>query len=145
MPTKIYVNLPVKDLARSTEFFDKLGFAFDKRFSNDRAGCLIISDDIYAMLITEPFFRSFTTKELADASRTTEAIVALEVDTRQQVDEMAARALESGGSPASEPMEQDGMYERSFADPDGHLWEVFHMDPAAGCPLDKATTGRFRQ
>jgi predicted lactoylglutathione lyase len=131
MPTKIYVNLPVKDLARSTEFFNKLGFSFDERFSNDQAGCLIISDDIYAMLITEPFFRSFTTKELADASQTTEAIVALEVDTRQQVDEMAARALESGGSPASEPMEQDGMYERSFADPDGHLWEVFHMDPAA--------------
>jgi len=124
MPTKIYVNLPVKDLARSTEFFNKLGFSFDERFSNDQAGCLIISDDIYAMLITEPFFRSFTTKELADASQTTEAIVALEVDTRQQVDEMAARALESGGSPASEPMEQDGMYERSFADPDGHLWEV---------------------
>jgi predicted lactoylglutathione lyase len=131
MPTKIYVNLPVKDLARSTEFFNKLGFSFDKQFSNDQAGCLIISNDIYAMLITEPFFRSFTTKELADTSKTTEAIVALEVDTRQQVDEMAARALESGGSPASEPMEQDGMYERSFADPDGHLWEVFHMDPAA--------------
>lgn len=130
MPTKIYVNLPVKDLARSTEFFNKLGFSFDKQFSNDKAGCLIISNDIYAMLITEPFFRSFTTKELADTSKTTEAIVALEVDTRQQVDEMAARALESGGSPASEPMEQDGMYERSFADPDGHLWEVFHMDPA---------------
>jgi predicted lactoylglutathione lyase len=131
MPTKIYVNLPVKDLPRSTEFFSKLGFSFDERFSNDQAGCLIISDDIYAMLITEPFFRSFTTKELADASKTTEAIVALEVGTKQQVDEMAARALESGGSPASEPMEQDGMYERSFADPDGHLWEVFHMEPAA--------------
>lgn len=131
MPTKIYVNLPVKDLARSTEFFNKLGFSFDERFSNDQSGCLIIGDDIYAMLITEPFFRSFTTKELADASKATEAIVALEVDTRQQVDEMAGRALASGGSPASEPMEQDGMYERSFADPDGHLWEVFHMDAAA--------------
>ena len=95
MPTKIYVNLPVKDLARSTEFFNKLGFSFDERFSNDQAGCLIISDDIYAMLITEPFFRSFTTKELADASQTTEAIVALEVDTRQQVDEMAARVERS--------------------------------------------------
>jgi uncharacterized protein len=131
MPTKIYVNLPVKDLARSTEFFGKLGFSFDERFSNDQAGCLIISDDIYAMLITEPFFRSFTTKELADASKTTEAIVALEVDTRQQVDEMASMALKSGASPASEPMEQDGMYERSFADPDGHQWEVFHIDRAA--------------
>ncbi|HEX2320698.1 MAG TPA: hypothetical protein VHJ18_17090 [Streptosporangiaceae bacterium] len=70
MPTKIYVNLPVKDLARSTEFFSKLGFSFDEQFSNDQAGCLIISDDIYAMLITEPFFRSFTTQELAHASKT---------------------------------------------------------------------------
>ncbi|MGN6793044.1 MAG: VOC family protein [Streptosporangiaceae bacterium] len=131
MPTKIYVNLPVKDLARSAEFFTKLGFSFDERFSNDEAGCLIISDHIYAMLITEPFFRTFTTKDLADASKTTETIVALELDSRQQVDQMAARALESGGSPASQPMEQDGVYERSFADPDGHLWEVFHMDPAA--------------
>lgn len=131
MPTKIYVNLPVKDLARSAEFFTRLGFSFDERFSNDEAGCLIISDHIYAMLITEPFFRTFTTKDLADASKTTETIVALELDGRQQVDQMAARALESGGSPASQPMEQDGVYERSFADPDGHLWEVFHMDPAA--------------
>jgi uncharacterized protein len=69
VPTKIYVNLPVKDLASSTELFSKLGFSFDERFSNERAGCLIISDDTYAMLITEPFFRSFTTKELAHASK----------------------------------------------------------------------------
>jgi len=131
MPTRIYVNLPVKDVARSAEFFSKLGFDLDERFSSDNASCLVITDDIYAMLIAEPFFQTFTTKELADASQTTEAIIALEMDTRLQVDEMAARALESGGSPASEPMEQDGMYERSFADPDGHLWEGFHMDPAA--------------
>jgi predicted lactoylglutathione lyase len=83
MPAKIYVNLPVKDLARSTEFVNKLGFPFDERFSNDKAGGVIISDDIYAMLITEPFFRTFTTKDLTDASKTTEAIVALEVDVRE--------------------------------------------------------------
>jgi len=130
MSTKIFVNLPVKDLARSTEFFTKLGFPVDERFTNDSAGCLVISDDIYAMLITEQFFRRFTPRDIADASTSTEAIVALEVDSRERVDELADRALESGGSPANEPMEQDGMYERSFADPDGHLWEVFHMDPA---------------
>jgi len=128
---KIFVNLPVKDLARSTEFFTKLGFSIDERYTNESAGCLVISDDIYAMLITEQFFRTFTTKDLADASTTTEAIVALEVDSRERVDELADRALESGGSSASEPVEDDGMYERSFADPDGHLWEVFHMSPAA--------------
>jgi predicted lactoylglutathione lyase len=131
MSTKIFVNLPVQDLARSTEFFTRLGFSVDERFTNDNSRCLVISDDIYAMLVTEQLFRKFTTKDLADASTTTEAIVALEVDSRQRVDELAGRALESGGSPASEPMEQDGMYERSFADPDGHLWEVFHTESAA--------------
>ncbi|MGE5290652.1 MAG: VOC family protein [Micromonosporaceae bacterium] len=130
MSTKIFVNLPVKNLARSTEFFRKLGFSFDQRFSDENAGCLVISDDIYAMLLTEQFFRNFTTKELADATKTTEAIVALEVGGRQRVDELADRALASGGSPAGEPMEQDGMYGRSFQDPDGHLWEVFHMEVA---------------
>jgi uncharacterized protein len=130
MPTKIFVNLPVKDLARSTRFFTELGFSFDPRFTDENAGCLVISADSYAMLLTEPFFRNFTDKELADTSSTTEAILALEVASRQQVDELAERALVSGGSPAGEPMEQDGMYERSFQDPDGHLWEVFYMDPA---------------
>jgi predicted lactoylglutathione lyase len=131
MSTKIFVNLPVNDLARSTEFFTKLGFTFDERFSDKNAGCLVISDDIYAMLLTEPFFRDVTARDLADTSKTAEAVVALAVDSRLQVDELAGRALESGGSPASDPMEQDGIYERSFADPDGHLWEVFYIDPAA--------------
>ena len=131
MSTKIFVNLPVKDLARSTQFFTKLGFSVDERYTDEKAGCLVISDDIYAMLLTEEFFQTFTTKELADARRSTEAIVALQVDSRQRVDELADHALESGGSPAGEPMEQDGMYERSFADLDGHLWEVFHMERAA--------------
>jgi predicted lactoylglutathione lyase len=89
MSTKIFVNLPVKDLPRSTEFFTKLGFSIDKRYTDEKAGCLVISDDIYAMLLTEDFFRTFTTKELADARRSTEAIVALQVDSRQRVDELA--------------------------------------------------------
>jgi uncharacterized protein len=130
MPTKIFVNLPVRDLARSTGFFTGLGFSFDPRFTDENAACLVISDDIYAMLLTEPFFRNFTDKDLADTSTTAEAILALEVESRQRVDELAQRALVSGGSPAGEPMEQDGMYERSFQDPDGHLWEVFYLDPA---------------
>jgi predicted lactoylglutathione lyase len=131
MSTKIFVNLPVKDLARSTEFFTNLGFPVDECYTDKNAGCLVISDEIYVMLLTEEFFRTFTTKDLADASTTTEAIVALEVDSRHLVDLLADQALESGGSPAGEPMEHDGMYERSFADPDGHLWEVFHTDRAA--------------
>jgi uncharacterized protein len=131
MATKVFVNLPVKDLARSTEFFTGLGFPLDLRFSDERAGCLVISDDIYAMLLTEPFFQSFTARDIPDTSKTAEAIVALEVDTRQRVDELADQAVGTGGAPAGEPMEEYGMYVRRFEDPDGHLWEVFHMEPAA--------------
>ena len=131
MSTKIFVNLPVKDLARSTEFFTGLGFPLDQRFSDENAGCLVISDDIYAMLLTEPFFRSFTARGLPDTRKTAEAIVALEVGSRWRVDELADRAIGSGGAPAGEPMEEYGMYGRRFEDPDGHLWEVFHMDLAA--------------
>jgi predicted lactoylglutathione lyase len=131
MATRIFINLPVKDLARSTEFFTGLGFPLDQRFTDENAGCLIISDDIYAMLLTEPFFQTFTARDIPDTSKTAEAIVALEVDSRQRVDELADQAIGTGGAPAGEPMEQYGMYGRRFEDPDGHLWEVFHMDPAA--------------
>jgi predicted lactoylglutathione lyase len=130
MSTKIFVNLPVKDLGRSTAFFTGLGFSLDQRFSDEDASCLVISDDIYAMLLTEPFFRTFTTRDIPDTSQTAEAIVALEVGSRGRVDELTDRALGSGGALAGEPMEEDGMYGRRFEDLDGHLWEVFHMDPA---------------
>ena len=131
MSTKIFVNLPVRDLSRSIDFFTGLGFSFDAQFTDENAACLVISDDIYAMLLVEKFFKSFTPKQVADATRTTEAIVALGLDSREQVDELAGKALASGGRPANEPMEHDAMYGRSFQDPDGHIWEVFHLDPAA--------------
>src|SRR5262249_61271331 len=102
MPTKIFANLPVKDLPRSTEFFTKLGFSIDKHYTDGKAGCVVISDDIYAMLLTEEVFQTFTTKELADARRRTTAIAALEVDSRQRVAELAHRALESCSAPAGE-------------------------------------------
>jgi uncharacterized protein len=131
MSTKIFVNLPVRDLSRSIDFFTRLGFSFNQQFTDENAACLVITDDIYAMLLVEKFFRSFTPKEVADATRTTEAIVALGLDRREQVDELAERALAAGGKPANEPTDQDFMYGRSFQDPDGHIWEVFHLDPAA--------------
>jgi predicted lactoylglutathione lyase len=129
MTTKIFVNLPVKDLERSIDFFTELGYPLDPRFTDERAGCLVISDDIYAMLLAEPFFKSFTPKQVVDATRSTEAILAIEVGDRQQVDTLADRALAAGGQPANDPMDRDGMYARSFQDPDGHLWEVFHSAP----------------
>jgi predicted lactoylglutathione lyase len=131
MSTKIFVNLPVKDLGRSREFFGDLGYTFDPQFSDEQAACLVIDEDIYAMLLTEPFFTTFTHKEIADTDRSTEAIVALGVESRERVDELAGRALEAGGSPANDPQDEDFMYGRSFHDPDGHLWEVFFMDAGA--------------
>jgi predicted lactoylglutathione lyase len=128
MTTKIFVNLPVKDLDRSMDFFTELGYSFDPEFTDEQAGCLVISDDIYAMLLVEPFFQSFTPKQVVDATRSTEAILAIGVDDRQQVDTLVDKALTAGAQPATEPMDQEGMYMRSFQDLDGHLWEVFHME-----------------
>ncbi|MFF7675233.1 VOC family protein [Actinacidiphila glaucinigra] len=131
MSTQIFVNLPVQDLTRSKAFFGGLGFSFDDRFTDDNAACLVIGEGIFAMLLVEPFFRQFTKKEVADATKTTEAIVCLGVESRERVDELADTALATGGHPSNEPMEQGPMYGRSFQDPDGHLWEVVYMDAAA--------------
>jgi predicted lactoylglutathione lyase len=131
MSTKIFVNLPVRDLGKSMEFFTKLGYSFDQQFSDENAGCLVISDDIYAMLLVEPFFKSFTKKDIVDATTSTEAILCLGVESRQRVDELVDKALAAGGLPSNDTMDQGFMYGRSFQDLDGHLWEVMYMDAAA--------------
>ncbi|TDC12983.1 glyoxalase [Streptomyces sp. 8K308] len=135
MATKIFVNLPVKDLERAKEFYVGLGYAVNPQFSDENAACLVISDEIFVMLLVEPFFKNFTRKDIADATASTEAIVALSADSRAEVDELVDRALAAGGRPTMDPMEMDGMYGRSFQDPDGHQWEVIWMDPSAvqGC------------
>ncbi len=127
----LFVNLPVKNLDRSVDFFTELGFAFDPRFTDETATQMIISEDAFVMLLVEDRFKDFTKKELADASRQTEVIMALSADSREGVDELADKALAAGGSPANEPLEMGFMYGRSFNDLDGHLWEVVWMDPAA--------------
>jgi uncharacterized protein len=131
MSTKIFVNLPVKDLNASIDFFTKLGFSFDLNFTDENATSMVIGDDIYVMLMVEPFFRTFTKKDVVDATKATETIVALGVESRARVDEIADAALASGGSEANETNDQGFMYGRSFNDLDGHLWEVVWMDPAA--------------
>ncbi|MCX5412706.1 MULTISPECIES: VOC family protein [unclassified Streptomyces] len=130
-PQMIFVNLPVKDLERSKNFFGKLGYGFNPQFSDETTACLVISDTIFSMLITEPRFKEFTKKEIADAGRTTEVLLALSAESREKVDELADAALANGGSPANDPMDEGFMYGRSFQDPDGHIWEVVWMDPAA--------------
>lgn len=131
MARKIFVNLAVEDLDKSVEFFTKLGFTFDPRFTDESATCMIVSDEAFVMLLAESRFKDFTKKQLADPTTHTEAILAFSAESRAQVDELADKALESGGSPANDPMDHGFMYGRSFDDPDGHLWEVMWMDPAA--------------
>ena len=130
MATKIFVNLPVKDLDKTVEFFTKLGFKFNPRFTDENATCMIVGDDIFIMLLVEKFFKSFTKKEIVDATKGTEAIIALSAESKENVDEMIRKALEAGGSPPDKPQDQGWMYGHGFQDLDGHLWEVLWMDPA---------------
>jgi predicted lactoylglutathione lyase len=129
MATNIFVNLPVKDLEKTKEFFLKLGYTFNQQFTDEKAASLVISENIYAMLITEPFFKTFIpNKEIADTSKAKEVLVALSVDSKQQVDELADKAIAAGGKKFRDPEDHGFMYTRSFEDLDGHVWEVFWMD-----------------
>jgi predicted lactoylglutathione lyase len=131
MASKIFVNLPVQDLEKSMAFFREIGFDFNPQFTDDTAACMVISEHIYAMLLTHAKFQEFTKKAIADARTTTEVLTALTVEGREEVDAMVGRALDAGGSPAREPQDHGFMYERSFEDLDGHIWEIVWMDPKA--------------
>jgi predicted lactoylglutathione lyase len=130
MINTIFVNLPVQDLQRSTTFFSNLGFPINKQFTDENAACLVISEDIYAMLLVEKFFKTFIKKEIADSAKSTEAILALMCESRAEVDSIMAKALAAGGREYREAEDHGWMYGRSFEDLDGHLWEVGYMDPA---------------
>ncbi|TWI90983.1 VOC family protein [Chitinophaga japonensis] len=131
MATKIFVNLPVKDLKRSMDFYAQLGYSFNPQFTDDKAACMVISEDIYTMLLVEEFFKTFTKKAIADASKTTEVILSLSADSRQQVEEQVKKAVAAGGTTPNEPQDHGFMYQHGFQDPDGHLWELVYMDPSA--------------
>ena len=127
---KIFVNLPVKDLQRSIKFFTALGYSFNQQFTDETATCMIISEGIYAMLLTEEKFRTFTPKAICDATKSTEVLICLSCDNRAQVDEMISKAVVAGGSTYNEPQDHGFMYAHGFQDPDGHIWEVMYMDPS---------------
>lgn len=129
MPTQIFVNLAVKDLPKSKAFFSALGYSFNPQFTNDDAACMVISDTIYTMLLTEPFFKGFTSKELVDAKKSTEAIVCLSAESRAAVDEIVGKAVAAGGRIYNEPQDHGFMYCHGFEDLDGHQWEFAFMDP----------------
>ncbi|ACX67885.1 VOC family protein [Paenibacillus lautus] len=124
----IFVNLPVKDLEKTKDFFSKIGFEFNEQFTDKNAACLVIGDNIFAMLLTEDYFKTFTKKDLSNAANTTEVILALSAESREQVDDIVNAALAAGGSPSNDPVDHGFMYGWSFQDPDGHLWEVMYMD-----------------
>lgn len=129
MAKQIFVNLPVKDLDRSIAFFTKLGFTFNPDFTDEKATCMIIDENIFTMLIVEEYFKTFTNKPLADATKGTEVILALSSESREKVDELINRAIEAGGKSPMPTQDHGWMYGRGFEDPDGHLWETIYMDP----------------
>ena len=132
--SQIFVNLPVKDFAVSRRFFESLGFSFNPQFTNETAGCLVLGPGIHAMLLSQGFFATFTPHPIADATKATEVITALQLASREQVDAIVRLAVAAGGATNAEPKDHGFMYQHGFTDPDGHIWEVFFMSappPAA--------------
>lgn len=131
MHSQLFVNLPVQSLARSRAFFEQMGYSFDPRFSNDQAGGLILGENLFAMLLEQPMFQGFSGRALIDPKANAQVMVALACASRDEVDELVAKAIAAGGS-APRPAQDHGfMYAHGFDDPDGHIWEVFYMDPSA--------------
>lgn len=128
MKTEIFLNLPVKDLNRSMTFFTELGFTFNLNFTDDKATCLEIGENIFAMLLTEEFFKTFTKKQICNTATTTEILMALSVDSREKVDEIIAAVVKAGGIEYMETKDYGWMYQKAFLDLDGHHWEIFFMD-----------------
>jgi uncharacterized protein len=135
MATKIFVNLPVKSLDKSVEFFTSLGFTFNPQFTDETATCMIVADDIFVMLLTEEKFKTFTPKPICDGTQATEVLVCLSLDSREEVDGMVRKAVAAGGTTYNEPQDHGFMYGHGFQDPDGHIWELIHMVPGG---MDRA-------
>ncbi|MBI5584207.1 MAG: glyoxalase/bleomycin resistance/extradiol dioxygenase family protein [Deltaproteobacteria bacterium] len=131
MTPKIFVNLPVKNLDRSLEFFKKLGFGINPLFTDQTAACLIVSEDIYIMLLTEAKFQEFTPKAICDAASCTEVLVCLTCASRDRVDELVGQAVAAGGTIYNTPMDYGFMYAHGFQDLDSHIWELIYLEPAA--------------
>ncbi len=131
MSQQIFVNLPVKDLNRSIEFFTKLGYTFNPQFTDENATCMIIGDNIFAMLLVEPFFKSFTKKEIVDTSKSTEVLICLSAENREEVDDIVRKAVKAGGAAPNEKQDHGWMYSHGYQDLDGHTWEIAYMDISA--------------
>lgn len=131
MNQQIYVNLPVRDLPRSKAFFGALGYSFNPQFTNEQGACMVISENIYVMLLTESFCQTFTGKPLADARKSTEVLICLSCNSRDEVDNLVKKAWAAGGTVPRASVDHGFMYQHGFEDPDGHIWELAWMDMAA--------------
>ena len=131
MAQKIFVNLPVRDLKKSMDFFGKLGFTFNAQFTDETAACMVIGEDIYVMLLSEKKFKTFTPKQIYDATKSTEVLVCLSSASRNEVKEMVRKAVAAGGTTYKEPQDHGFMYGHGFQDLDGHIWELAFMEPSA--------------
>jgi predicted lactoylglutathione lyase len=127
----IFVNLPVKNLERSIDFFTQLGFEFNPQFTDENATYMVINDDAAVMLLVEEFYSTFTDRTVADATTTSEVLIGVSSESRAEVDELVGKAIEAGATPAGEPMDEGVMYQRAFYDLDGHKWEIIWMDTSA--------------
>ena len=128
MATSIFVNLPIKNLSKTVDFFTKIGFTFNPQFTNENAACMVIGETIFVMLLVEKFFKTFIIKGICDTSKDAEAIIALSFESRGKVDELMNKAIEAGATEPRKAQDHGWMYGRSFQDIDGHLWEVFWLD-----------------
>nr|WP_249729451.1 VOC family protein [Chelatococcus sp. YT9] len=130
MIKSIFVNVPVKNLDSSISFFKSLGFTFNAQFTDETASCMVMSDTIYAMLLTEAKFKEFTPRNICDTSKDAEVLIALSLESREAVDALVSKAVAAGGKTYSEPKDYGFMYQHAFQDLDGHAWEIFYMDPS---------------
>ena len=134
MARQIYVNLPIRNMERTQAFFKSLGFSFNPQFTNEQGACMVVADDIYVMLLIEPFFQTFTKKPVADASKTTEVLICLSCDSRAAVDDLVRKAVAAGAKTPVPPQDHGFMYGHGFEDLDGHQWELTYMEPNAVPP-----------
>jgi predicted lactoylglutathione lyase len=128
MATKVFINLPVKNLAKSMDFFQQLGFSFNPQFTDEKAASMVVSDNIFVMLLTETYFKTFISTELCDAHKATEVLIALDSGSKDEVKQIVSKAQSLGGQLYAQPQDHGWMYQHSFADLDGHKWEIVYMD-----------------
>ena len=131
MNTQIFLNLPVNNLNKSVDSFAQLGYTFNPQFTDETASCMIVSDSIFVMLLTEAKFKTYTPKAICDATKNTEVLICLSCQNRADVDEMVAKAVTAGGSTYNEPQNHGFMYVHGYQDLDGHIWELIYMESCA--------------